>query len=88
MYDEFLGVPFAAPPVGAMRWQKPGPPEAWEGTKEVTSFSIHCTHFIAPFYPLFGLAGAEHGEDCLYLNIWVPNGVNQTECAGYRMCDL
>ncbi|ELU04835.1 hypothetical protein CAPTEDRAFT_43776, partial [Capitella teleta] len=72
VYDEFLGIPFAAPPVGNLRWEKPEPVEPWEGILEVTQFSIHCTHFLAPFYPLVGIAEGEHGEDCLYLNVWVP----------------
>ncbi|ELU03242.1 hypothetical protein CAPTEDRAFT_64405, partial [Capitella teleta] len=75
----FLGVPFAAPPVGALRWEKPTPPESWEGFRDVTTFSMHCTHFSAAFYPLLALASPEHGEDCLYLNVWVPQGVDQIE---------
>ncbi|ELT89113.1 hypothetical protein CAPTEDRAFT_77827, partial [Capitella teleta] len=75
----FLGVPFATPPVGALRWEKPTPPESWEGVRDATTYSIHCTHFLSAFYPLLALASGEHGEDCLYLNVWVPQGVDQIE---------
>ncbi|ELU17659.1 hypothetical protein CAPTEDRAFT_204250 [Capitella teleta] len=77
VYDEFLGIPFAAPPIGNLRWEKPEPVEAWDGILEVTQFSIHCTHFFAPFYPILGIGEGAHGEDCLYLNVWVPEGVDE-----------
>jgi carboxylesterase type B len=73
-YEEYLGIPFAQPPVGDLRWKQPQPLTPWEGVWNATSYSIHCTQLIAPFYVFIGLGG-KHGEDCLYLNIWVPNGV-------------
>ena len=70
----FKGVPFAAPPVGELRWKEPQPPEPWDGIKECTEFSaspiqgkpvpfsMWTQEFISPAEPL--------SEDCLYLNIW------------------
>lgn len=70
----FKGIPFAAPPVGDLRWKAPQPVEAWQGIKECTAFSaspiqgtpvpfmMWTQEFIAPKEPL--------SEDCLYLNVW------------------
>lgn len=74
-YDEYLGIPFAAPPVDELRWQKPQPLEPWgDEVWNATQYSIHCTQLIAPLYLLIGMGGRS-GEDCLYLNVWVPGGV-------------
>jgi para-nitrobenzyl esterase len=69
----YRGVPFAAPPVGELRWKAPLPPAAWQGTRQATEFSSACwqTQYssAAAIYqaPLPKLS-----EDCLYLNIWTP----------------
>lgn len=67
---KFLGVPFATPPVGELRWQAPQPVQAWEGVRETKNFGPD------PMQPnLFGdmnFRGAGRSEDCLYLNIWTP----------------
>lgn len=78
MYEEFLGVPFGKAPVGPLRWKKPVPAEPWDGVRNATEYSMACTHFIAQFYPVIGLGG-QNGEDCLYLNVWVPRGVKANE---------
>jgi para-nitrobenzyl esterase len=60
-------VPFARPPIGAMRWRAPRDPVPWQGVRRQTSFSEGCTQF-SPV-----LSGRINGsEDCLYLNIWRP----------------
>ena len=64
--DEFLGIPYAAPPVGALRWQPPRPPAPWPGTRAATSYAPHCPQPSGSF----GLASTS--EDCLYLNVFTP----------------
>jgi para-nitrobenzyl esterase len=64
--DEFLGIPYAAPPVGALRWQPPQPPKPWTGTRAATSYAPHCPQPSSSF----GLASTS--ENCLYLNVFTP----------------
>jgi para-nitrobenzyl esterase len=70
---KFLGVPYATPPLGRLRFRAPKPPRQWHGVRDAVSFPN----------PAFQVAGAEMGpngngrmpapsEDCLYLNIWTP----------------
>jgi para-nitrobenzyl esterase len=58
----FKGIPFAAPPVGRLRWKSPQPVSDWSGVLSATQFAVPCAQ-----------EGGVHGrtsEDCLYLNIW------------------
>ena len=68
---QFLGVPFAKPPVGDLRWKSPQKPEEWNDVLEVKSFGN------APVQTnVFGdmvYRSPEKSEDCLYLNIWTPD---------------
>lgn len=71
---EFKGIPFAAPPVGALRWREPQPVVSWTGVRKCDSFgpspmqgkpvpfSMWSQEFLIPASPI--------GEDCLYLNVW------------------
>ncbi len=59
----FQGVPFAKPPIGPLRFRSPEAPEAWSGTREAVRN--------APSAVQSGRVGS---EDCLYLNVWVPEG--------------
>lgn len=76
-FDAFLGVPYAKPPVGTLRWREPEPPEPWEGVREACSFGPPCCQGAAQVIP--GGDPADRGvldngsEDCLYLNVWTPN---------------
>jgi para-nitrobenzyl esterase len=62
-YMSFKGIPFAAPPVGELRWKDPQPVERWEGILKADTFACGCSQAqnLRP-----------QGEDCLYLNIWTP----------------
>lgn len=65
----YKGLPFAAPPLGNMRWRPPQPVQAWSGAKLLNHFAPRCMQ--KGMYP--ENAPAEPmSEDCLYLNLWVP----------------
>src|ERR1700683_3045316 len=66
--DEFLGIPYAAPPVGPLRWQPPQPTARWPGIRAATSFAPHCPQ------PPSGFGVASTSENCLYLNVFTPAG--------------
>ncbi len=63
----FLGIPFAAPPVGELRWKPPQAPAPWNGTLEASHFSDACAQEDAL------ITSASDSEDCLYLNVWSPS---------------
>jgi para-nitrobenzyl esterase len=60
----FRGIPFAAPPVGDLRWREPQPVEKWNSVKQATKFAQ------SPMQ--MGNPAAGKSEDCLYLNVWTP----------------
>jgi para-nitrobenzyl esterase len=67
----YRGVPFAAPPVGDLRWRAPQPAAKWEGVRLADKFAPQCVQG--------GLGGSpeatkppDMSEDCLYLNVWTP----------------
>jgi para-nitrobenzyl esterase len=60
----FKGIPFAAPPVGELRWRAPQPVEKWDSIRKTTEF--------APAPVQGGNPPSGKSEDCLYLNIWTP----------------
>ncbi|MGD2034878.1 MAG: carboxylesterase/lipase family protein [Bacteroidales bacterium] len=60
----FKGIPFAAPPVGELRWRAPQPAEKWDGVKQTTEY--------APAPVQGGDPPSGKSEDCLYLNVWTP----------------
>lgn len=66
----FKGIPFAAPPVGELRWKKPQPAAAWTGVKKASAFAASCMQDAQ----MLTFTGAPPGtsEDCLYLNVWTP----------------
>ncbi|XP_044839385.1 acetylcholinesterase-like [Mauremys mutica] len=71
----FLGIPYAEPPVGALRFQKPLPHQPWSQVLETTSFGNVCPQVPLPGYPEAKLftPTMPQSEDCLFLNIWVPH---------------
>ena len=69
----FLGVPYAVPPVGELRWRAPRPVQPWAGTRDATRIGEDCTQALGPKSILGGGGGVVFGsEDCLYLNIYGP----------------
>src|SRR5579872_4628392 len=66
----FRNVPFAAPPVGNLRWQPPQPPLPWTGVRKADEYGSHCVQGKV-FGDIEG-RGKEMSEDCLYATIWAP----------------
>lgn len=76
-YTQYLGIPYAAPPVGELRWRAPQPAADWEGVRDCSRGSAICwqptvggegSFYKREFYPV----SEEKSEDCLYLNVWTP----------------
>src|SRR6185437_3244683 len=65
---EFLGIPFAAPPVGQLRWRPPVAPKPWTAPLAATKFAPVCAQIIGlPYFSYYS-----ESEDCLYLNVFAP----------------
>jgi para-nitrobenzyl esterase len=76
----WLGIPYAAPPVGDLRWRGPTPPAAWSGVRDATRFGSPCVQYASP---MGGIQTAPANtpvgdEDCLYLNVYAPTAAKQT----------
>jgi para-nitrobenzyl esterase len=68
----YRGVPFAAPPVGALRWKPPQPAPYWQGIRQATQIGNACPQPPFPANGLYGSSPPPISEDCLNLNIWTP----------------
>jgi para-nitrobenzyl esterase len=66
----FLGIPYAQPPVGDLRWRTPQPVTFWKDTLEAVQIANQCPQ-------LLSYAGPSYDEDCLYLNVWAPKHAKQ-----------
>lgn len=66
----FKGIPYAAPPVGALRWRPPQPVNKWENMRVATSFSDDCIQNKASWDP--ARSNQPMSEDCLGINLWAP----------------
>jgi len=67
----FKGIPFAAPPVGALRWKAPQPPKPWSAPFAADHYASDCMQ--KPFGGDAAPLGTPPAEDCLYLNVWMPS---------------
>jgi carboxylesterase type B len=65
----FLGIPYAQPPTGPLRWAPPHPPAKWSGVFDAATFGKRCAQIANPTLQ----TAASSDEDCLYLNVWTPN---------------
>ena len=70
----FKGIPFAAPPVGNLRWQPPQPAQPWEGVRRADKFGPRAMQRALYGDMIFRSDGMS--EDCLYLNVWTPGQTN------------
>ena len=68
----FKGIPFAAPPVGDLRWRAPQPVLRWQGVRDANSYGHDCMQL--PFPSDAAPLGTPPAEDCLYMNVWKPQG--------------
>jgi para-nitrobenzyl esterase len=79
----FEGIPFAAPPLGNLRWREPQPPTPWSGTRDATHPANPCVQsaigidaYLAPlaaaYQAPYPVKSFKSSEDCLYLNVFSP----------------
>jgi para-nitrobenzyl esterase len=66
----FLGLPYAAPPVGDLRWKAPAPPLNWKGVREAAQYGARCMQ--RPVFEDMVFQDAGPSEDCLFLNVFTP----------------
>ncbi|MEK6324061.1 MAG: carboxylesterase/lipase family protein [Acidobacteriota bacterium] len=66
----FKGIPFAAPPVGELRWKAPQPVVPWEGVRKCETFGPECPQAPYPPASMYAAPPQKQSEDCLYLNVW------------------
>jgi len=74
--DQFLGIPYAAPPAGALRWAAPQPAPRWQGVRQATSYGGRCAQLAS------GNGPRVDNEDCLYLNVYTPPGADSRSRRG------
>lgn len=75
--DQFRKIPYAVPPVGLLRFQKPRPLDNWEGTLDATEFGPSCIQGQSGYFT--DVPNKSKAEDCLFLNIYVPSDVTSDE---------
>ncbi len=76
----WLGLPFAAPPVGERRWRAPRAAQPWTGTRTALEQPSWCPQLSGPLDKLYGLESGQimGSEDCLYLNIYAPDNTSDS----------
>jgi para-nitrobenzyl esterase len=68
--SSYKGIPFAAPPLGNLRWRPPQAPAKWQGMRNAQQFGNQCMQ--KPLYSDMQFRSLGVSEDCLYLNVWTP----------------
>lgn len=75
---QYLGIPYAKPPLGELRFKKPQPAEPWEGTLNADNWPSACPQYSSYPYPWYDQDSNGKSEDCLYLNIFTPPNEDNT----------
>jgi para-nitrobenzyl esterase len=79
----WLGIPFAAPPLGELRWAAPRLPQPWQKNRDAIAFENTCVQLWGPLVGITGEEGQVVGnEDCLYLNVWAPRNNSDIDSVG------
>jgi carboxylesterase type B len=73
----FKGIPFAAPPVGDLRWKPPQPVVPWTGVRKADAYGPQCVQLPFPAASPYKSDPATMSEDCLHLNVWTGPGANE-----------
>jgi len=73
----FKGIPYAAPPVGELRWRAPEPPAHWQGTRDAAAFGPSCMQPDVADTSVYYDPPAAISEDCLTLNVWAPRDADE-----------
>jgi len=69
--ESWKGIPYAAPPIGPLRWRAPQPAAPWSGVRQATAYGHDCMQKPSSVYAILRL-GSARAEDCLYVNVWRP----------------
>jgi para-nitrobenzyl esterase len=74
----YLGIPYAAAPIGELRWREPRPVQPWPGVYNADRFAPECIQILRPHDINHYFGEEATSEDCLYLNLWIPPGAGAT----------